>query len=67
MGRVSQIKSDNERYGFKTLLDTPKKRLDLNNLIKRVKDEERKNKKINLLIFTGATSVVLVVFALFSI
>ena len=31
MGKVSQVKSDGERYGFKPLLETSKKRLDLNN------------------------------------
>ena len=67
MGRVSQIKSDNERYGFKPLSDTSKKRLDLNSLLKRVKDEEKRNKKLNLLIFTGSASVVLVIFVLFSL
>ena len=66
MGKVSQVKS-NERYGFKPLLETSKKRLDLNNLLRRIKDEEKKNKKFNLLIFSGATSVVLVFLLLLSL
>ena len=48
MGKVSQVKSNDKRYGFKPLLETPKKRLDLNNLLMRVKEEERKSKKWNL-------------------
>ena len=67
MGKLSQAKSDDERYGYRPLLDKSKKRLDLNNLLKRVKDEEKRNKKLNLLIFTGATSVVLVFFMLLSL
>ena len=67
MGKVSQVKSDGERYGFKPLLGTSKKRLDLNNLLKRIKDEEQKDKKLNLLIFFGATSVVLVFVLLLSL
>jgi len=52
VGKVSQVKSDGERYGFKPLLEASKKRLDLNNLLKRIKDEEQKDKKLNLLIFS---------------
>ena len=38
-----------------------------NNLLRRIKDEEKKNKKFNLLIFSGATSVVLVFLLLLSL
>ena len=65
MGKVSQVKSNGERYGFKPLLETSKKRLDLNNLLMRVKEEEKRSKKQNLFIFTGAAAVVLV-FLMFS-
>ena len=67
MGKVSQVKSDGERYGFKPLLETSKKRLDLNNLLMRVKEEEKRSKKQNLFIFTGAAAVVLVFLMLLSI
>ena len=67
MGKTSQVKLDGERYDFKPLSETSKKRLDLNSLLKRVKDEEKRNKKLNLLIFTGAASVVLVFFMLLSL
>ena len=67
MGKTSQVKFDGERYGFRSLTGTTKKRLDLNNLLKRIKDEEQKDKKLNLLIFFGATSIVLVFFLLLSL
>ena len=67
MGKISQAKSDGERYGFKPLLETSKKRLDLNNLLMRVKEEEKRSKKQNLFIFSGATAVVLVFLMLLSI
>ena len=67
MGKVSQIKSNGERYGFKPLLETSKKRLDLNNLLMRAKEEEKRSKKQNLFIFTGTVAVVLVFLMLLSI
>ena len=67
MRKASQIKSDSDRYDYRPLLDTTRKRLDLNNLLKRMKDEEKKSKKLNLLIFSGATSVVLVFLLLLSL
>ena len=67
MRKASQIKSDSVRNDYRPLLDTTNKRLDLNNLLKRIKDEEKKNKKFNVLIFSGATSVVLVFLLLLSL
>ena len=67
MGKVSQVKSNGERYDFKPLLETSKKRLDLNNLLMRVKEEEKRSKKQNLFIVSGATAVVLVFLMLLSI
>ena len=67
MGKVSQVKSDGEAYGFRSLSETPKKRLDLNNLLMRVKEEERRSKKLNLIIFSGATAVVLIFLLLLSL
>ena len=67
MGKLSQAKSNGERYDFKPLLETSKKRLDLNNLLMRVKEEEKRSKKQNLFIFSGATAVVLVFLMLLSI
>ncbi len=67
MSKVSQARSETERYDFKPLLETPKKRLDLNNLLMRAKEEEKKSKKFNLLVFSGATTVVLVFLMLVSL
>ena len=67
VGKVSQAKSNGERYDFKPLLETSKKRLDLNNLLMRVKEEEKRSKKQNLFIFFGATAAVLVFLMLLSI
>ena len=67
MGKVSQVKSNGERYDFKPLLETSKKRLDLNNLLMRVKEEEKRSKKQNLFIVFGAAAVVLVFLTLLSI
>ena len=66
-GKASQVKSDGENYGFKPLLEKSKKRLDLNNLLMRVKEEEKRSKKQNLFIFTGASTVVLVFLMIISI
>ena len=67
MGKTSQVKLDGERYDFKPLSETSKKRLDLNNLLMRAKEEEKRSKKQNLFIFTGTVAVVLVFLMLLSI
>ena len=67
MGKVSHVKSDGEAYGFRPSSETKKKRLDLNNLLKRAKEEERSSKKLNLFIFSGATVVILVFLMLLSL
>ena len=66
MRKASQIKSDSDRYDYRPLLGATNKRLDLNNLLRRIKDDEKKSKKLNLLIFSGTTSVILVFFLLLS-
>ena len=66
-GKASQVKSDDDHYGYKPSLITTDKRLNVNNLLRRIKDEEKKNKKLNLLIFSGSISVVLVFFLLLSL
>ena len=66
-GKVGQVKSDDDLYGYKPLSKTTDKRLNVNNLLRRIKDEEKKSKKLNLLIFSGSISVVLVFFLLLSL
>ena len=69
MGKISQIKTDDESYGFRPLSESEasQTRLDLNNLLNRNKEEKRKSKKLNLFIFSGTTAVVLVFLALLSV
>jgi len=66
-GRAEQIKSDDEGYGYKSLLDKNEKRLNVNNLLRRIKDEKKEDKKFNLLIFSGASVVVLLFLLLLSL
>ena len=66
-GKVNQAKSDSDLYGYKPLLGTTDRRLNVNNLLRRIEDEKKKDKKFNLLIFSGATSVVLVFLLLLSL
>lgn len=66
-GKVSLEKSDSDHYGYKPLLDTTDRRLNVNNLLRRIEDEKNKDKKFNLLIFSGAISVVLVFSLLLSL
>tara|TARA_B100000029_G_scaffold444392_1_gene464131 strand:- start:520 stop:726 length:207 start_codon:yes stop_codon:yes gene_type:complete len=67
VGKISHLEHEVDRYGYKTLSEKSGERLDLNKLIKRNKDEQKKNKKINLLILSGVSSLVLVVLILLSI
>ena len=66
MGKESQEKSD-ERYGYKPLSHEFKPRLDVNNLLNRIKIEKNQSKKTNLFILTGSAFAVSVVVLLLSI
>ena len=66
MGKISQAKSD-ERYGYKPLSHESQQRLDVNNLLNRIKIEKNQSKKTNLFILTGSAFAVLVVVSLLSI
>ena len=60
--RASQVEYNEEQYRDSETLNssTSKKRLDLNDLLKRAKDQEKNDKKLNLLIYSGAVSVIAV-------
>jgi len=60
--RVSQVEYNEEQYPISESLNssTSKKRLDLNDLLRRAKDQEKNDKKLNLLIYSGAVSVIAV-------
>ena len=64
--KASRVKSDEDQYGFKPF-GKSKKRLNLNDLLQRAKDEEKNDKRFNLLIFSGAALVVIVFFLLLSL
>ncbi len=66
MGKESQAKSD-EKYGYRPLSEEPQQRLDVNNLLNRIKIEKNQSKKTNLFILTGTAFAVLVVVSLLSI
>ena len=64
--RLNHLKLDDGAYGYRSFSNESEKRLDLNVLLKRASREKNKNKKTNLLIFSGATSAVIVFFFLLS-
>ena len=67
--RANQAKYDEEQYHAGELLhsSSSKKRLDLNDLLKRAKDQKKNDKKLNLLIYSGAASAIVVFVLLLSI
>ena len=58
--QYSNARSRENVYAAKT-------RLDLNDLLKRIKDQKKDNRKMSLLILSGATSAVLVFFLILSL
>jgi len=67
--KANQIRYEEEQYRFGKPDDssTSKKRLDLNDLLKRAKDQEKNDKKLNLLIYAGVASVIVVFVLILSI
>jgi len=67
-GKVKQVDYNEDQYGFTKPLDEMKnsKRLDVNDLLQRAKNEKKIDKKINLMVLSGAISVVLVLFIILS-
>ena len=67
--KISQVRYKEEQYHAGEPYDssTLKKRLDLNDLLKRAKDQEKNDKKLNLLIYAGAASVIVVFVLILSI
>ena len=67
--RASQVEYNEEQYRDSETLNssTSKKRLDLNDLLKRAKDEEKNDKKFNLLIYSCAVFVIAVFFFIVSV
>ena len=67
--RASQAEYDKEQYSFvkPDNSSTSKKRLDLNDLLKRAKEQKERDKKLNLLIYAGAVFVIVFFVLIFSI
>ena len=66
--RASRVENDEEQYHASDFLNSSsKKRLDLNDLLKRAKDQEKNDKKLNLLIYFGTASVIAVVILILSL
>ena len=61
--RASQVEYDEEQYNYanSSSVSATKKRLDLNDLLKRAKNQELNDKKNNLIIY-GSVSVAILVF-----
>ena len=67
--RASQVEYNEEKYRISESLNssTSKKRLDLNDLLKRAKDQEKNDKKFNLLIYSCAAFVLAVLLLIVSV
>ena len=67
--KVNRVGHEEEQYRFVKPDDYSmlKKRLDLNDLLKKAKNQEKNDKKLNLLIYAGATSVIVVFVLILSI
>ena len=66
--KASQAEYDEKQYHASDFLNfSSKKRLDLNDLLKRAKDQKKNDKKINLLIYSGAASVIVAFILLLSL
>ena len=65
--RANQVEYDDRHHYGEADYSTSKKRLDLNDLLQRVKNEKRDEKKSNLMIYAGVTVVILVFVSIFSI
>ena len=63
--KVSQAEED--RYGYVKSAKTTESRLDLNDLLKRMEDQKRDDKKINILILSGVLVLVVVFFLILSL
>ena len=63
--KVSQDEED--RYGYIKSAKTTRSRLDLNDLLKRMEDQKKDDKKINILILFGVLVLIVVFFLILSL
>ena len=62
---INRDKADLDQYGFRPFKDQSK-RLDLNDLLQRVKNQKKNDKKFNLIVFCGAATVAAILYLLLS-
>jgi len=63
--KASQAEED--RYGYTKSVKTTGSRLDLNDLLKRLEDRKKDDKKINILIISGVFVLAVVFFLILSL
>ena len=63
--KASQAEED--RYGYTKSVKTTGSRLDLNDLLKRMEDQKKDDKKINILIISGVFVLAVVFFLILSL
>jgi len=66
-GKVNQFRTEAENYSLGNESKLENRRLDLNDLLLRAKIQKKNEKKHNLLIISGALSVVAVIFIVLSL
>ena len=62
-----EIHNPDGRNDFIERTKTFSKKLDLNDLLKRAKEQKEQDKKLNILIFSGATTLAAIVLVIFSL
>ena len=67
--KTNQVGYEEDQYHIGKSYDSSmsEKRLDLNDLLKRAKEREKNDKRLNLLIYAGALFVIVVCVLVFSI
>ena len=67
-GKAMKVsKAEEDRYGYIKSVKTTGSRLDLNDLLKRMEDQKKDDKKINILILSGVLVLVAVFFLILSL
>ena len=67
-GKASQIKSDEDQYGYRTIENNSviNRRLNVNDLLRRAKEEKKIDKKTNFLILSSTLGLAAVVLLILS-
>ena len=64
---IKASQAEEDRYGYIKSGKTTGSRLDLNDLLKRMEDQKRDDKKINILILFGVLVLIVVFFLILSL